>query len=161
MSEPLRASRGGNEEPRPDLVPYEQATGNGSRTGHAARTRAWFHRTAPGTVSPAAAPPAEATPRPRPDEDYAAGKGHTRHAGTDARPAPGPANPAAPETPGRKPFRHLTWEEVEYSIKHDPDNLDWDEESYRFWKWDMAIDDDRQWDIAIGREPEIDEPEME
>lgn len=46
MSEPLRASQ--HQEPRPDLAPYEQAAGDSDHADHPARTRAWFHRTAPG-----------------------------------------------------------------------------------------------------------------
>ena len=152
MSEPLRASAGENEEPRPDLVPYEQVTGD--RTRHPARTRHWFHRTAPGTVTPAVTPPSGATTPANPDEDYAAGKRRARHAGTDARPAPEPAKPAGHSTPGRQPVRHLTWEEIDYLIKYDPELQDSEEERYRDWELDMAIEE-WEWDIKIDREPEI------
>jgi hypothetical protein len=46
MSEPLRAWRGENEEPRPDLIPDEQPTGDSDHADQGTGTNSWFYGTA-------------------------------------------------------------------------------------------------------------------
>ena len=70
MSEPLRAWRGENEEPRPDLIPDEQPTGDSDHADQGTRTNGWFHRTASRPALRTVAR-TRATPPPAPADDHA------------------------------------------------------------------------------------------
>src|SRR5690349_16864588 len=87
MSEPLRAWRGENEEPRPDLIPDKQPTGDNDRADHGTRTNGRLHSTA---FRPAAHAVARirATPPPAPADDHASGSRRGRPAAPSARPGP-------------------------------------------------------------------------
>ena len=147
MSEPLHEWRGENEEPRPDLIPDKQPTGDSDHADQGTRINRWFHRTA--------SRPALRTV-----------------ARTRATPPPAPPGPMSKEErlslrDGTHPLS-LTWEQIDYFVARERiiDAL-FDEQ---YWHdtvlFDRAIDDDRYWrngrlcDRPMDAEPEIDDPEM-
>ena len=102
------------------------------RHSNDAPTFSWFHKTAPGIAPETVPPPLRTVPSPGRDDDHA-----TRGDLHLVRPAPEPEKAAAPAT-GARPVRHLTWDEIQYFIDHDPDMFD--EDLCRFAQWEMAID---------------------
>jgi hypothetical protein len=160
MSEPLRAWRGENEKPQPDLIPDKQPAGDSDHAGQGTRTKHWFHRTA---SRPALR--TRATPPPAPADDHASGSRR-------GQPAAPSADPMSKEErlslrDGTHPLS-LTWEQIDYFVARERiiDTL-FDEQ---YWHdtvlFDRAIDDDRYWrngrlcDRPMDAEPEIDDPEI-
>ena len=165
MSEPLRAWRGENQEPHPDLIPDKPA-GDSDHADQGTRTNAWFHRTA---SRPALRPAARtrATPPPAPADDHASGSRRGRPAAPSARPGPMSKEERLSPRDGTHPLS-LTWEQIDYFVARERiiDAL-FDEQ---YWHdtvlFDRAIDDDRYWrngrlcDRPMDAEPEIDDPEI-
>jgi hypothetical protein len=165
MSEPLPAWRDENEQPRPDLIPDSQATGDIDRPGHDAPGNDWFHRT---TRRPAlrAVPRTGATQPPTPADARASGSRRDRPAAPNALPDPvRDARLAALN--GTHPMSR-TWEEINYFVQRD---RTWDLFDEQQWHdtvlFDRATDDDRFYrngrlcDRPMNAEPEIDDPEIE
>jgi len=162
MSEPLRAWRGENEEPRPDLVPDKQPTGDSDHADQGTRTNRWFHRTA---SRPALR--TRATPPPAPADDHASDSRRRRPAAPSARPGPMSKEERLSLRDGTHPLS-LTWEQINYFVARErmTDAL-FDEQSWHDTVlFDRAIDDDRYWrngrlcDRPMDAEPEIDDPEI-
>ena len=162
MSEPLRAWRDENEEPRPDLIPDKQPAGDSGHAGQGARTNGWFRTTA---SRPALR--ARATPPPAPADDHASGSRRGRPAAPSARPGPMSNEERHSLRDGTHPLS-LTWEQIDYFVARErmTDAL-FDEQSWHDTVlFDRAIDDDRYWrngrlcDRPMDAEPEIDDPEI-
>ena len=166
MSEPLHAWRGENEEPRPDLIPDKQPTGDSDHADQGTRTNGWFHRTASRPALRAVAR-TRATPPPAPADDHASGSRRGRPAAPSARPGPMSKEERLSLRDGTHPLS-LTWEQIDYFVARERiiDAL-FDEQ---YWHdtvlFDRAIDDDRYWrngrlcDRPMDAEPEIDDPEI-
>ena len=147
MSEPLRAWRGENEEPRPDLIPDKQPTGDSDHADQGTPTNGWFHGTA---SRPALRPVARTGATPSP-----------------ARPGPMSKEERLSLRDGTHPLS-LTWEQIDYFVARERITDALHDEQY--WHdtvlFDRAIDDDRYWrngrlcDRPMNAEPEIDDPEM-
>ena len=162
MSEPLRAWRGQDEEPRPDLIPDKQPTGDSDHADQGTRTNGWFHRTA---SRPALR--ARATPPLAPADDHASGSRRGRPAAPSARPGPMSKEERLSLRDGTHPLS-LTWEQIDYFVARERiidalfDEQDWHDTVL----FDRAIDDDRYWcnvrlcDRPMDAEPEIDDPEI-
>ena len=166
MSEPLRAWRGENEEPRPDLIPDKQPAGDSDHADQGTRTNGWFHRTA---SRPAlrAVDRSRATPPPAPADDHASGSRRGRPAAPSARPGPMSKEERLSLRDGTHPLS-LTWEQIDYFVAREriTDAL-FDEQSWLDTVlFDRAIDDDRCWrngrlcDRPMDAGPEIDDPEI-
>jgi hypothetical protein len=166
MSEPLRAWRGENEEPRPDLTPDKQPAGDSDHADQGTRTNGWFHRTA---SRPALRTVARtgATPPPAPADDRASGNRSGRPAAPSARPGPMSKEERLSLWDGTHPLS-LTWEQIDYFVARERITDALTDEQY--WHdtvlFDRAIDDDRYWrngrlcDRPMDAEPEIDDPEI-
>jgi hypothetical protein len=138
MSEPQYDGPSPNQNPRPRLTPVDPPTRHGNHPGQEPRaTRE------PRTSAPRSA--ADADPGTWPSA--ARGRAHG-----NSRALPGPADS---RTAGQRDdwllIRHgehplsLTWEEIHYFVRHDPDQFFDPEELWR----------DVEFDRAIDREPEI------
>ena len=114
MSEPLRAWRGENEEPRPDLIPDEQPTGDSDHADQGTRTNGWFHRTASRPALRTVAR-TRATPPPAPADDHASGSRRGRPAAPSARPGPMSKEERLSLRDGTHPLS-LTWEQIDYFV---------------------------------------------
>jgi len=166
MSEPLRAWRGENEEPRPDLIPDEQPAGDSDHAGQGTGTNGWFHRTA---SRPAlrAVPRTRATPPPAPADGHASGSRRGRPAAPSTRPGPMSKEERLSLRDGTHPLS-LTWEQIDYFVARERiiDALHDEQSWHDTVLFDRAIDDDRYWrngrlcDRPMDADPEIDDPEM-
>lgn|SRR5487761_1202365 len=166
MSEPLRAWRGENEEPRPDLIPDNQPAGDSDHAGQGTRTNGWFHRTASRPALRTVAR-TRATPPPAPADDHASGNRRGRPAPPSARPGPMSKEERHSLRDGTHPLS-LTWEQIYYFVERERIIDALTDEQY--WRdtvlFDRAIDDDRYWrngrlcDRPMDAEPEIDDPEI-
>jgi hypothetical protein len=166
MSEPLRAWRGENEKPRPDLIPDKQPTDDSDHADRGTRINRWFHRTASRPALRAAAR-TRAIPLPAPADDHASGSRRGRPATPSARPGPMSREERLSLRDGTHPLS-LTWEQINYFVARERiidalhDEQDWHDTVL----FDRAIDDDRYWrngrlcDRPMDAEPEIDDPEI-
>jgi len=155
MSEPLRAWRGENEKPSPDLIPDKQPTGDSDHADQGTR--------------PAlrAVARTRATPPPAPADDHASASRGGRPAAPSARPGPISKEERLSLRDGTHPLS-LTWEQIDYFVARERiidalfDEQDWHDTVL----FDRAIDDDRYWrngrlcDRPMDAEPEIDDPEI-
>ena len=166
MSEPLRAWRGENEEPRPDLIPDKEPAGDSDNAGHGTRTNGWFHRTASRPV-PRTVARTRATPPPAPADDHASGSRRGRPAVPSTRPSPTSEEERRSLRDGTHPLS-LTWEQINYFVARERiiDALSDEQSWHDTVLFDRAIDDDRYWrngrlcDRPMDAEPEIDDPEI-
>ena len=166
MSEPLHAWRGENEEPRPDLIPDKQPTGDSDHADQGTRTNRWFHRTASRPALRTVAR-TRATPPPAPADDHASGSRRGRPAAPSARPGPMSKEERLSLRDGTHPLS-LTWEQIDYFVARERiiDALHDEQYWHDTVLFDRAIDDDRYWrngrlcDRPMDAEPEIDDPEI-
>jgi hypothetical protein len=166
MSEPLRAWRGENEEPHPDLIPDTQPANDSDHADRGTRANGWFRRTASRHTLRAVAPARETPPPPPPDLG-ASGSGRGRPAVPGARRSPMSEGEWRSLRDGTHPLS-LTWEQIDYLIARERIIDASTDEQY--WHdtvlFDHAIDDDRYWrngrlcDRPMDAEPEIDDPEI-
>jgi len=166
MSEPLRAWRGENEEPRPDLIPDKQPADDSDHADQGTRTNSWFHRAAsrPALHTVARTRPA---PPPAPADDRASGSRRARPAVPSARPGATSEEERRSLRDGTHPLS-LTWEQIDYFVARERviDALTDEQYWHDTVLFDRAIDDDRYWrngrlcDRPMNAEPEIDDPEI-